>query len=267
MFTVVFGNQKGGAGKTTCTANMAAVAGEAGLKVLAIDIDPQGHLTQSFQAEPEEGRSLADLLRPSSRNPVTFDDVVITDVAPGVDLLPSTERELEEAEQGMDKDPVSGLMAVKRILAPLADRYDLVVIDSPPRLTSLAIAPLVAADAAIIPMEAVSFHYYSTATYIAKIQQVAESALNPGLKLLGILVNKAKPEAEETRTVLALIEEHGWPVLDTHIPESRLASKVVMLGQAPAAVSHSHTPFASAFRDAVEEILTRLGDMAEKEAS
>lgn len=271
MQTVVFGNQKGGAGKTTCTANFAILAADAGLRVLAIDIDPQGHLTESFllTEEQRDARydqpSLGDLLDISTDKRPAFEDVVIREVGPNLDLLPSSERALERAEQAMDSNPLKGLTAVRDMLRAVADQYDLVVIDSPPRLTSLATGPLVAATAVVVPMEPVTFHFMSTITYIAKVNQVAESPLNPGLRLLGVLFNKYKADAEETKVVRAMIEEEGWPLLDTAIPESLLASKAVLTGNLPAAYTYPYAPFAKAFSEATTEILDRLVALAQQE--
>lgn len=270
MLTVVFGNQKGGAGKTTCCANLAVIAADAGLRTLVVDIDPQGHLTESYLLTDAlvdaaaERPSLGDLLDITSSNRPTFDEVVLKEVAPNLDLLPSSERPLERAESSMDSDALGGLTVVKELLAGVEDRYDLVLIDSPPRLTSLAVGPLVAADAVVIPMEPVTFHYLSTDTYIAKVRQVAASPLNPDLRLLGILYNKVKPDAEETKIVFSMVEANGWPTLSTHIPESRYASKAVMLRQLPAAHTYPFTPFAQAFRSASNEILEKLNAMAEE---
>lgn len=289
MYTLVIGNQKGGAGKTTSAANLAVVAAEAGLRVLAIDADPQGHLTLAFHAEPEPGLSLGELLDKKIAHRPSFDKVVLRDVLgwrtappasdnssdnPGggsdqevdetgvVDLLPSAEQALENAENTMDSDPLGGIKTLAKTLAPVADEYDLCIIDSPPRLTSLALGPLVMADGVVIPMEASSFHYASTATYIDKVHQVIEE-VNESLRFLGLLYNKFKPEAPETKMVQALVEEAGWPVLSTRLPESRLASKVVLSGEFPAAISHPYSPFAVACHAALDEILAKSSQTEE----
>jgi chromosome partitioning protein len=273
VYTLVIGNQKGGAGKTTSVANLAAVAAEAGLRVLAIDGDPQGHLTLAFHVEPRDGLSLGELLDKKIAKRPTFDEVVIADVLDTrdderagevgfVDLLPSAEQALENAENTMDSDPLGGIKTLAKTLAPVAERYDLCIIDSPPRLTSLTLGPLVMADGVVVPMEATSFHYSSTATYIDKISQVIEE-VNESLRFLGLMYNKCEPDAPETRMVEELVDQAGWPVLATRIPKSRLASKVVLTGEAPAAVSHPYSPFAVACHLALDEILAKSSETEE----
>ena len=69
MYVVTPGQQKGGVGKTTVTANLAAVSGEFGMRVLAVDLDPQSHLTFSFrQTASCPGRSIGDLLNESAES-------------------------------------------------------------------------------------------------------------------------------------------------------------------------------------------------------
>jgi chromosome partitioning protein len=91
MYVVTPGQQKGGVGKTTVTANLAAISGDFGLKVLAVDLDPQSHLTFSFNQLARPGYSLGEMLNSTVTAPPRFEDVVIRDVAPNVDLLPGDE--------------------------------------------------------------------------------------------------------------------------------------------------------------------------------
>lgn len=262
MFTVTLGNQKGGAGKTTCAANLAAIAGAAGLRVLAVDSDPQGQLTESFSAEAIEGASLGELLDRSVANRPTFDQVRLRSVAPGVDLLPAEERPLERAERDMDADALGGLTVVRSLLEGVAGDYDLVLIDTPPRLTSLTVGPLVASDAAVIVMKPQSFHFLSARAFAAKVQQVAASPLNPRLALLGVLFNAEDADAEETAVIENLVSDAGWPLFRSRIPESRLASKAALRGK-PAVLAYPNQPVAAAFRAATDELLELLAALPE----
>ena len=84
MYVVTPGQQKGGVGKTTVTANLAAISGDFGLKVLAVDLDPQSHLTFSFNRLARPGYSLGEMLNSTVPAPPTFEEVVIRDVAPAL---------------------------------------------------------------------------------------------------------------------------------------------------------------------------------------
>lgn len=257
MLTVTLGNQKGGAGKTTCTANLAAVCGAAGLRVLAVDTDPQGQLTESFGAQAEPGRSLGELLDRSMPGRPTIEDVRLRQVVPGVDLLPAEERPLERAERDMDGDALNGLTVLREALATVQSEYDLVLIDTPPRLTSLTVGPLVASDAALLVMKPQAFHFMSGRAFTAKIEQVAASPLNPRLRLLGVLFNAEDTGAEESRVVEGLVRDAGWPLLDARIPDSRLASKAALRGL-PAVLAFPNQPIAASFQAAADELMERL---------
>jgi chromosome partitioning protein len=262
MLTVTLGNQKGGAGKTTITANLAAIAGAAGLRVLAVDADPQGQLTESFGVEAAPGHSIGELLDRSLPHRPEFDDVRLRAVVPSVDLLPAEERPLERAEREMDADALGGLTVLRDVLAGVSAAYDLVLIDTPPRLTSLTTGPLVASDAALLVMEPKSFHFMSARAFVAKVEQVAASILNPGLVLVGVLLNAVPRDAEESVVIDALLTDTGWPMFEARIPDSRLASKAALTGK-PAVITYANQPIAEAYRVAADELLERLANLAQ----
>ncbi len=139
--------------------------------------------------------------------------------------------------------------------------YDLVLIDTPPRLTSLTVGPLVAADAALLVMEPKSFHFMSARAFVAKVEQVAASPLNPSLVLLGVLLNAVNPTAQETTVVEGLLEDTGWSVFDARIPQSLLASKAALTGQ-PAVLAYPNQPVAAAYQLVADELLERLAALS-----
>jgi chromosome partitioning protein len=256
----VLSQQKGGVGKTTVTANLAVVAGEFGaghgFRVLAVDLDPQSHLTLSLAQRPEPGRSLGELLNSQIINPPSFDDVVIRDVAPGVDLLPGDERALEMAENDIDNDKIGGLTRLKHLLDSVRDRYQLVFIDTPPKVEGLSVVAMVASQGIIIVAEPSSLSFASTRVYAAKVRQVADSPLNPALRVLGVLLNKATT-GEEASIVTDALGAMGFPVFETRIPLSKLASKAAGNG-VPAALAYRNTEIGKIYRAAADEIIDRL---------
>jgi chromosome partitioning protein len=260
MFVVTPGQQKGGVGKTTVTANLAAVAGEFGqehgFKVLAVDLDPQAHLTLSLAQRPAPGRSLGELLNSQIVNPPTIDDVTIRDVMPGVDLLPGDERALERAENDIENDQISGLTRLRVLLDSVADRYQLAFIDTPPKVEGLAVVAMVASDGVIIVAEPSALSFASTRVYAAKVQQVANSPLNPRLHVLGTLLNKVVP-GEEATLITEAMRDMGMHVFDTQIPLSKLASKAAGNGR-PAALASRNYNIGAIYRAAADEIIDRL---------
>lgn len=256
MYVVTPGQQKGGVGKTTVTANLAAISGDFGLRVLAVDLDPQSHLTLSFGQQARPGYSMGELLNASLPIQPTFDDVVIRDVAPNVDLLPGDERALEHAEKDIDNDPLTGLLRLRRLLDSVDDQYQLCFIDTPPKVEGLAVAAMVASDGVVIVSEPQTLSFASTKVYAAKVRQVADSPLNPGLRILGVLLNKVV-EGEESQFITGLIRESGLHVFETSIPASKLASKAAAGGM-PAALANRNYGIGKTYRAVADEISDRL---------
>lgn len=259
MYVVTPGQQKGGVGKTTVTANLAAVSGEAGLKVLIVDLDPQSHLTLSLNQETVPGLSVGDLLNSQVANPPSFDDVVLSEVLPGVDLLPGDERALEMAEKDIATDPLHGLARLRKLLSSVDDRYQICYIDTPPKIEGLAVVAMVASDGVVIVSEAQSLSFASTTVYAGKVAQVAGSSLNPNLRILGVLLNKVVP-GEEADMVIASLKDAGLHVFENAIPSSRRASKAAAFG-VPAALANRNHSIGTIYRMVADELVDRLTEM------
>ncbi len=195
MLTLAVVNQKGGVGKTTTTINLGRAAVRAGLRLLLVDADPQGNLTELIAAEkvPEDAPGLADVLTAHTDDVVR--DVVVAAVWDNVDLVPTVGEGL-----GLVRDElvVSGAGREKRLRAALgqvAADYDLVLVDCPPSLDQLTVNALTAADAVAV----VTQSKLLSASGVAKLLQtfdVVRDAYNPALTIGGVIVN-----AHESRTL------------------------------------------------------------------
>lgn len=259
MYVVTPGQQKGGVGKTTVTANLAAISGEFGLRVLAVDLDPQSHLTLSFGQQSRKGRSVGELLNSQVDPKPAFSEVVIRDVVPGVDLLPGDERALELAEDDIDNDKIGGLLRLRNLLATVSDDYQLCFIDTPPKIEGLGVVAMVASDGIVIVCEPQTLSFASTKVYAAKVRQVADSPLNPGLKILGVLLNKVV-EGEESHFITGLLRDSGLHVFENSVPASRLASKAAA-GGVPAALANRNYGIGKTYRAVADEISDRLTEV------
>jgi chromosome partitioning protein len=175
-------NQKGGVGKTTSTINLGAALAECGRRVLLVDFDPQGALSVGLGVNPMElDRTVYNCLMEKR---VTVDDVLLKTNLQGMDLLPSN-IDLSAAEVQLVGE-VAREQTLKRILDPVIDDYDAVLIDCQPSLGLLTINALTASDGVIIPLECEFFSLRGVALLIQTIDKVKER-LNPQLELEGIL--------------------------------------------------------------------------------
>lgn len=152
--TIVVTNGKGGVGKTSLVANLASLAAASGMRTLAIDLDPQANLASDFGARDEgandNGRALFEAV--ADHAPLE----ILPAVRPGVDLVPAGRctNELSEWLTSARHEDPTVMLAVREAIASATDDYDLVLIDTPPAPTPMALAGIHAADWLLIPIRA-----------------------------------------------------------------------------------------------------------------
>jgi chromosome partitioning protein len=245
-------NQKGGVGKTTSTINLGAALAEFGRRVLLVDFDPQGALSVGLGVQPHQlDRTAYNLLMERG---VTVDDVLLKTSVAGMDLLPSN-IDLSAAEVQLVNE-VAREQTLARVLAPVADDYDFVLIDCQPSLGLLTVNALTAAHGVLIPLECEFFSLRGVALLIDTIDKVRER-LNPGLKLDGILATMYDGRTLHGREVFArVVEAFGDTVFDTVItrtvrfPETTVAGEPIT-SWAPTSVG------ATAYRNLAREVVAR----------
>jgi chromosome partitioning protein len=234
MLTIAFCNQKGGVGKTTTTFHLTRSAARKGLRTLAVDLDPQGNLTQSLAKEVVEDGSpaLADAL--SFRESTTLADVIVPTWWDGVDLAPTADVTLAEVRDELFIKRDASEHRLNAILEPLKGSYDLVLIDCPPSLDLLTTNGLVAADKAAI---VVTPDMYSQAGMVRVLHSalVAQSYYNKELEIAGIIVNDVRSRTNQAKyradEIQEFSEERNIPVYAPPIPhrqqiaDSREAAK------------------------------------------
>ncbi len=125
---IAFQIVKGGTGKTTAIHNIACCASAYGARILAIDIDPQGNLTDSFGYNPSESPVLIDIITKNA----SLQDSIVT-VEPGIDLLPSRiENVVLDNTLALEAKPLNRLFS--KILSSVESQYDFIFIDCPPTM-------------------------------------------------------------------------------------------------------------------------------------
>ncbi|MEM9703662.1 MAG: ParA family protein, partial [Planctomycetota bacterium] len=151
MRTIAILNQKGGCGKTTTAINLAATLAGKGFRVLIVDMDPQSHCALGLSV-PEQRieRGTAELLHAGLDGTLGVADLT-WQVSRNLDLLPST-MALATMEQRLASQPDKD-RRLSQVLSPVADRYDVCVLDCPPSIGLLTFNALRAADEVLIPVE------------------------------------------------------------------------------------------------------------------
>jgi chromosome partitioning protein len=146
MKVVAIANQKGGVGKTALTANLASVIARRGVRVLAIDADPQAALTRQV-VRGEFPLGLADVLDGNQ----DFSEVIVSVGEASLSVVPAS-RALADVETGL----VTAIRREERLARALVglDGFDLVLIDCPPNLGTITVNALAACDEVLVPVSA-----------------------------------------------------------------------------------------------------------------
>jgi chromosome partitioning protein len=206
--TIAVISQKGGTGKTTTVRTLADALRRAQVRTLAIDLDPQGNLSDYFDVAPDAAPTIADVL--SDR--ATLAEAICSDVVPA-------NLSLAEAEL-MLGGKMGRELTLRRALAKTPEEYEAILIDCPPSLGLLTVNALVAADHALVTAEAQYFALQGVEQAMEVIELARES-LNPDLSLLGIVLNLADMRTVHSREALAsLRESFGEKVMSSVVRSS-----------------------------------------------
>jgi chromosome partitioning protein len=243
---IAFANQKGGVAKTTSTLNLAVALSESGLSVLAVDLDPQGNLTMSQGLNPDTiERSMYDVL--VHRLPI--DEVVFKGE---IDLAVSS-IDLAGAELALSS-LIGRERALEKGLAPVRERYDWILIDTPPSLGLLTINALVASDGIIVPVQCEYLSLRGLVQLENTLTMIREN-LNPDVEIQGILATMFDGRTLHAREAVEILEENfGDLVFKTRIRKTVRYAEAPVKGASVLKYDPTGTA-AEAYRDLAKEVL------------
>lgn len=190
-------NQKGGVGKTTTASALICGLSQRGAKVLGIDLDPQGNLGFTLGLEIGNGLTVYEVLKGTVPIERAISSTEYGDILPSDIMLSTAELEFVSDERKF---------MLRNQLARVQNRYDFIVIDTPPALNILTENAYVAADSLIVPMEAEVLSLVGI-TQLQETIEAVQTSFNPNLKVMGILLNKFNARLTLSREILELAEE------------------------------------------------------------
>jgi chromosome partitioning protein len=249
--TIAVLSLKGGTGKTTTVRTLADVLRRVGLDVLALDLDPQGNLSDYFDVPPDAAPTIAEVLAGDVK-------VRAADHGGIVPAAPS----LAEVERAMS-GKMGRELVLRKALKEARKHHDVILIDCPPALGLLTVNGLVAADWALISSEAQYFALQGVQGALEVIDQ-AKEFYNPDLEWLGVVLNIADMRTVHSRTAFEQLKGHfAEKVFDTVIRASIAYAESAERAQSIL----DHRPDLGAdYLALADEILARIGLDAPRKA-
>jgi len=251
--TIACANQKGGVGKTTTVINLGTYLALGGLRVLIVDVDPQGNATSGLGIDRS---SLEGTLYDALTDSIPVTEVTIPTGVEGLSLVPSSismaGAEVELAASDRRERRLAG------ILAGVTDDYDYILLDCPPSLGLLTVNALTAADTVLIPLQCEFYALEGLTQLIATVNLVRDN-LNPDLEIKGVVLTMADGRTNLSADVSAEARRHlGSVVFDTVVPRNVRLSEAPSFGL-PIALYRPDSKGAEAYAALAVELRGRNG--------
>jgi chromosome partitioning protein len=194
---IAVSNQKGGVAKTTTAQAIASILKQRGYKVLAIDFDPQGNLSDSVNAATEDNYTIYEVLKKDISTEEAIQRLPMFDIIPADIVLASADQTLSQTGKEYQ---------LKEAIEPIKGRYNYILIDTPPSLGILTVNAFTASDEVIIPTAAGKFAAKGIKELFNTVQSVKKYC-NGNLNISGILFTKFDPRTNNSKDMKILIEK------------------------------------------------------------
>jgi chromosome partitioning protein len=243
--TIAVLSQKGGTGKTTMVRSLTDVFRRIGLDVLAVDLDPQGNLSDYFDVDPDASPTIGEVLAGRARAA----DAIHKNMIPANLGLAEAELVLS-GKMGRE-------LTLKRALHDARRQYEMILIDCPPALGLLTVNALVASSHALVSAEGEYFSLQGV-EQVLEVMTLARENLNESLDWLGVVLNIADLRTNHSRDALASLREgFGDKVFQTTIRRSIRYPESAERGMS---ILDYRPELGTDYVALADEILSRLGD-------
>ena len=220
MRRVIF-NQKGGVGKSSIAANLAAISAHQGYSTLLVDLDPQANASQYLLGEDYETAptDMAEFFQDSLSFRLLGKDVsgyVVDTAYPDLAIIPSSP-ELAELEAKLAAK--HKIYKLREALLELGGEFDAIYIDTPPAFNFFTLSALIAAEGCLIPFDCDDFSRRALYQLLENVEETRGDH-NDELYVEGIIINQFMPRANLPRQLVEELCNEGLPVLETRLSSS-----------------------------------------------